>query len=240
MSEAILGEKKFSKKQAIKFGWQRTTNNLGFLIVFFIIIYSVQFFFDFFADLFVERLLFLSMIFHLGSLIVTVFCAIFSIKIGLRLYDNDKIGSYDFLAFNASTFFKFLLAYLLYLIMLSIGFILLVVPGIYLAIKYQYAQYLIIDKDMDVIEAFKESGRITQGHKWNLLAFALLLLAVFVIGVLVFIVGILVAIPVMVIAAAYVYKKLSSNISMEEAHTPPPIPTQNKSVQSDSAFQAPT
>ena len=241
MSEATLSQKKFSKEQAIKFGWGRTIDNLGFFIVYLLIIFATEFFFSFFIEIFDEAEFYsLSIIFNLGSFIVTIVSSIFAVKIGLRLYDNEKIGSYEFLAFNASTFFKFLLAYILFTIMVIVGFILLIVPGIYLALKYQFFQFLIIDRDMDVIESFKESGRITEGSKWNLFFFALLLILIVIIGVLALIVGIFVAVPVIMVAWAYVYKKLTSGVSSQIADTPPPIPTQSGIVQADSPFQAPS
>lgn len=239
MSEAILSETKFSKEQAIKFGWQRMKDNLGFFIVYLIILFLIEFFFSFFIGLFGDKIPSLSLIFNLGSFVVTIVSSIFAVKIGLKLYDNEKIGSYDFLSFSSSTFFKFLLAYILYTIMILVGFILLIVPGIYLAIKYQFFLYLIVEKNMDVIEAFKESGRITDGSKWNLFFFALLLLLIVGIGALVFLVGLFVAIPIAMVAWAYVYKKLSSDSSSDVAHAPPPIPAQSDIAKSDNSFQAP-
>ncbi len=92
---------------------------------------------------------------------------------------------------------------------------------------------------MDVIEAFKESGRITEGSKWNLFFLALIFLLIVGIGALVLLVGLFVAIPIIIVAWAYVYKKLSSEFSSEVANTPPPIPTQSDIVQTGSPFQTP-
>lgn len=262
MSETALHEKKFSKEQAIKFGWQRMKDNLGFFIVYLIILFLVEFFFSFFIDLFSDRIPSLSLLFNLGSLVVTIVSSIFAVKIGLRLYDNEKIGSLDFLAFNASMFFKFLVGYVLFVIivfigpgiwkilyeytelkhqtmLMLIGGFVLTIASIYLAIKYQFFQFLIVEKDMDVFEAFKESGKMTDGYKWNLFLFALLLLLIVGIGALVLLVGLFVAIPIVMVAWAYVYKKLSSDSSSEAAHAPPPIPTQSDVAQSDNSFQAP-
>ncbi|MEK6223814.1 MAG: hypothetical protein N2A97_02985, partial [Thermodesulfobacteriales bacterium] len=154
-----MNEKKFSKEAAIKFGWQRMKENLGFFIVYLIILFIIEAFFGFFASAFTESLPSLSLLFNLGFWVVSVVSSIFVIKIGLKLYENEQIGSYDFLSFSSSLFFKFLLGYVLYTLLVVVGFLLLIVPGIYLAIKYQYVQYLIVDKNMDVIEAFKESGK---------------------------------------------------------------------------------
>ena len=210
-----MNEKKFSKEAAIRFGWNRMKDNLGFFIVYLIIVLIIEAFFGFFASVFTDSLPSLSLIFNIGSWVVSIISSIFVIKIGLKLYENEKVGSYDFLSFSSSLFFKFLLGYVLYTLLVVIGFILLIVPGVYLAIKYQYVQYLIVDKNMDVIEAFKESGRMTNGHKWNLLLLLFLFVAIVILGGMALGIGLLVAVPIVLVAQAYVYKKLSSNTATQ-------------------------
>jgi len=228
-----MNERKFSKEQAIKFGWQRMKDNLGFFIVYLIILFAIEGFFSFFASAFSESLPSLSILFNLGSWVVSVVSSIFVIKIGLKLYENEKIGAYDFLSFSSSLFFRFLLGYVLYTLLAVVGFLLLIVPGIYLAIKYQYVQYLIVDKNMDVIEAFKESGKMTKGHKWNLLLLLLLFLMITILGVMALGIGLLIAVPIVIVAQAYVYKKLSSNTVVQANSTT----THTGSI--DNSFQAP-
>lgn len=206
-----MSEKKFSKEQAIRFGWERMKDNIGFFIVYLIILFILEGFFSVFASTFSDSLPSLSLLFNLGSWIVSIVSLIFIVKIGLKLYDHPNIGSYEFLFFSTSLFFKFLLGYVMYTLLAIIGFLLLIVPGIYLAIKYQYVQYLIVDKNMDVIEAFKESGRMTDGHKWNLFLLFLLFLAISALGFLALGIGLLVTIPIVIVAQAYVYRKLCSN-----------------------------
>ena len=229
-----MSEKRFSKEQAIRFGWQRMKDNLGFFIVYLLILFFIQGFLGFFSSMFAERIPSLSLIFSLGSWIVSLVSAIFVIKIGLKLYNNEKIVSYDFLSFSTALFFKFLLGYALYTILVVIGFFLLVVPGVYLAIKYQFVQYLIVDKNMDVIDAFKESGKMTDGYKWNLFLLVLLFLIIAALGAMALGIGLLVAIPIIIVAQAYVYKKLCLNTVAQSdilvANTGP----------SDNPFQPPT
>jgi len=223
-----VSDNKFSKGEAIRFGWDRMKDNLGFFIVYLIILFSVEFFFSAFAGLFEDSLPFLSFIFNVGYWIVIIISSLFVVKIGLRLYDQNKIGSYGFLSFSSSLFFKYLLGYLLLWLVIIIGLILLIVPGMYLAIKYQFVPYLIVDKNMDVIEAFKKSGKMTDGSKWNLFLLTILLVIIIFLGFLAFIVGIFVALPI-AMAVAYVYRKLSSN---EVVHS--------DIARSDNPFQPPT
>ena len=86
---------------------------------------------------------------------------------------------------------------------------------------------------MDVIEAFKESGKMTNGHKWNLLLLLLLFLMITILGVMALGVGLLVAAPIVMIAQAYVYKKLSLNTVVQTHNTT----THTGSI--DNSFQAP-
>ena len=73
-----MAEKKFSKEQALRFGWDRMKNNLGFFIVYLIILFIVEWFFSMFAQLFLDRLPSLSLLFYLGYFVVilgrTIFC----------------------------------------------------------------------------------------------------------------------------------------------------------------------
>jgi len=206
-----MTEKKFSKEQALKFGWERMKENIGFFIVYLIILFILEGFFSVFANTFSDSLPSLSLLFNVGSWIVSIVSSIFIVKIGLRLYDHPNIGSYEFLSFSTSLFFRFLLGYVMYTLLAVIGFLLLVIPGIYLAIKYQYVQYLIMDRNMDVIEAFKESGRMTDGHKWNLFLLFLLFIVLSALGFLALGIGLLVTIPIVIVAQAYVYRKLCLN-----------------------------
>jgi uncharacterized membrane protein len=42
--------------------------------------------------------------------------------------------------------------------MIGVGMVLLVVPGIYLAVRYQFMPYLIIDKGMQPMDALRAAG----------------------------------------------------------------------------------
>lgn len=94
-----------------------------------------------------------------------------------------------------------------------IGFILLIIPGIYLALRYQYTITLIIDKDLGIGEAMKRSSELTKGIKLPLLGFALACLGVIILGAICLGVGVFVAMPVVWLANIFVYKNLPANNS---------------------------
>jgi len=89
--------------------------------------------------------------------------------------------------------------------MVAFGLVLLIIPGIYLALKYQFYGYLIVDKGMGPIKALKESGRITDGAKKDLLIFWLVLFCS--IAVIALVLGIFIALPVGLLMA-FISKEL--------------------------------
>ncbi len=60
---------------------------------------------------------------------------------------------------------KLVLTYLLMSVLIMVGFLLLVLPGIYLAVSYQLALPLVADKGLGIWEAL-ETSRKTVTHRW--------------------------------------------------------------------------
>ncbi|HOX41234.1 MAG TPA: DUF975 family protein [bacterium] len=129
-------------------------------------------------------------------------------KILLSYYDGKKLP-FGELFKQLRYFWRVLGLTLLLGLVIGIGFILFVIPGIYLALRYQFALNFIIDKDLGIFEAMNESAKITKGVKLSLFWFMLAVLGVLILGVLVLGVGIFVAIPVVWLADVYLYKQLS-------------------------------
>jgi hypothetical protein len=96
------------------------------------------------------------------------------------------------------------------------GFLLLIVPGVILSLGLFYAPYLVVDQELDPVDALKESWRITKGHKASL--FGLLFVSGFVLlaGLLALVVGIFVAAAVVGGGVAVVYLRLSGQESTYE------------------------
>jgi uncharacterized membrane protein len=93
-------------------------------------------------------------------------------------------------------------------ICIVVGLILLIVPGIIVALMLAFSQLIVVDQGKMPIEALKESFHLTKGHLWQLFLFALAVIAANIVGAVLLVVGLLVSVPVTLIAAAYVYKKL--------------------------------
>ncbi len=101
------------------------------------------------------------------------------------------------------------LANLLTGVIVFIGFVILIIPGIYLACKLAFTPYLVVDRKMQVIEAVKESWRMTNGHAWKVFLIGLLGIPISIAGLICFGVGIIVSIMWINLALASLYHSVS-------------------------------
>jgi uncharacterized membrane protein len=82
------------------------------------------------------------------------------------------------------------LAYLLVIALVMLGFILLIIPGIIVACRLAFVGYLVMDKKLDPIQAVEESWKMTRGHGWTIFFMAFLSIFIFVGGLCVLFVGV--------------------------------------------------
>ena len=132
--------------------------------------------------------------------LVSIWCA--PTKLLLHFYDTDstKVSLGDFFRlFSVSKLFKLLGVFLLYAIIVIFGFILFIIPGIYLAVKLQFALYYMIDKNISVREAFRRSYAATTGNFWRILAVDVLAAVLM---------QLIITIPLSYLMGMYMYRKL--------------------------------
>lgn len=202
----------FSVGDALSYGWKTFKKRPGFFIVFSLIIIGLNIIPGILGNIFSNKQ------FHLGTFnfIFTILGAILSwivtlgtINFSLKIYDNKPI-SYSSIFEKWRLAFFYFLASLLYGLIVFVGFILLIVPGIIWGIKFQYFPYAMVDRGTGVIESLKLSSKITNNNKWKLFLFNLVQGLIMLLGFLLLGIGILIAMPVTVMAEAYIYRKLSA------------------------------
>ncbi len=97
---------------------------------------------------------------------------------------------------------------ILFYLTVGLGFILLIIPGIYLLVAYAFALPLIVEKNMGPWEALNTSRKAVT-HKWfNMAGFYLLALLVGVVGFLALLVGLLWAAPLIWLATSVAYRDI--------------------------------
>jgi uncharacterized membrane protein len=143
------------------------------------------------------------------------------IALSIRAARGEKVELQQFLP-KITTAITFLVTSVLLGIMVSVGFLLLVFPGLYLTTKYGFVPFLIIDQNMSRREAFRLSSEMTKGIKIQLLGFYLLMGIIDVLGMLLpYGLGLLITMPLTTIAHAHIY-----HTQLVKVRPPaPPAPT---------------
>ena len=101
----------------------------------------------------------------------------------------------------------FLTTLLMYLL-IFVGLLLLVLPGIYLMVAFSLAIPLVVEKDMSPWEALQTSRKAIT-HRWfSFTGLLLLLFLVMIAGVLALFIGLVWALPVVGLAYAIVYRNI--------------------------------
>jgi len=106
-------------------------------------------------------------------------------------------------------FAPLMLAWLVANLLMFLGFLCLILPGIYLLIAWKFTLPLIADKRLEFWPAMELSRRIVTRHWWKFLAFGLLAFLLNLAGFLVFCgLGLFFTVPISMAAAAYAYEDI--------------------------------
>ena len=98
------------------------------------------------------------------------------------------------------------LAGLVSALLICIGLLLCVLPGIYLAVAYTFALPLVIDKKYDFWKAMEVSRQVANKQWWTLFGLLIVVFLINVIGILACVVGLIVTAPISIAATMYAYE----------------------------------
>lgn len=196
-SKSVLGVEKVIRK-----GWKTTKANLGFLIGLIVVISAINITLSAVVEM-VENEVFI-VFWNVVSIVVSLWLSLGAIRILLDLVYN-KQPRFKTLFSQGQHLLNFLVAAIVYNLIILGGLILLIVPGIIWAIKFQFFSYFIVDEGMGVMDSLRASAQITSGDKWNLFLLGVSIFVINFIGMLLLLVGLLVTYPLTMLALAYAY-----------------------------------
>lgn len=119
--------------------------------------------------------------------------------------DSTSLGD----AWEPQFILPFLGASIFYSLMVGLGLVFLIVPGVILAVVFAFWPYPVAE-GAGPIDALSYARLITKGHRWRIFLFFLALVLVNILGFMALVVGLLVSIPVTALAAAHAYRALAS------------------------------
>ncbi len=214
---------KFSIKEALCFGWEKTKEYFLFWL-------AINLFLSLFVMIGNFLLLKLAgaygfeTIFRLILGILMMILELGFLRITLDFVEQER-SSFLRLFSQYPLFLKYFLASILKTVIVIMGLILLIIPGVILEIGLTFYSYLIVDLGLGPILALKKSWAITKGAKLKLFGFFILMGIINLFGALLLLVGLLVTVPVTSLALAYVYRKLlSAQAGAKDLHPEPALP----------------
>ena len=220
MIGGIVDKKDFSIDEALKFGWNTMKTNFWFFFGILIVAWIVVYVPSLIGNILRDKSFFLYLFFMLVSWAVQIIIGIGLVRIYLKFCDGAKPEFNDLFKFQGF-FWRYLGGSLLVALIVAVGILLFVIPGIVWAIMFQFFGFLIIDRNLSVMDSVRQSANLTKTVRWKLLGFGLLLMLINYLGVLVLIVGLFATIPTTMLAHAWVYRKLLGQTESGEALTSP-------------------
>jgi uncharacterized membrane protein len=148
-------------------------------------------------------------------MMVQVFLSLGFTKIILLLVQDKYVEVADMFN-NFRLFLSYFVASFLYGIGILAGLFLLVIPGIFVAIRFQFYPYFIIEESESSFVALQKSYYLSQNLTLELLLFGIAVVILNLVGVLLIGIGIIFTYPLTTLATAVVYKSL-----IEESETIP-------------------
>ncbi len=121
---------------------------------------------------------------------------------GERAEFGDAFGGFSL------AFLHLFLAWLVSVILVTIGLAFCILPGIYLVVAWVFAVPLVIDKRFEFWEAMELSRKVVTRHWWLVLGLLLVNLLVLLLGVAACVVGAFIAHPIAYGAIAYAYEDI--------------------------------
>lgn len=199
----------FTYKELLRGGWNKTKENFSFLLIA-MAIYAVVAIITFSIP-------------FIGQ-IASMLLGIAALTVMLTIAHNRKPGYGDMTrsVTNFMLVLNYFLASLAYGLIVMLGFIALIIPGIYLAARFQFYVYAIVEHgNMGPIDALKKSWHMTRGIFWKLFGFSLVSMLIIVVSIIPFGLGLLFSIPTIGIAYALLYKHLAEHAYGHVEHHPP-------------------
>ena len=153
---------------------------------------------------------------HVAFLIFAAGVEVGFLQICLALCDGGKPTYAD--AFTQLTLGpKFLAGQMLYLLMIVIGLLLLVVPGIYLGVRYALFGFCLATGETNLMRSFQRSAILSTGSKTYLLWILVFLLVLNVLGASLLGIGLFITVPLSVLMMTTIYRQLNTRSRVESS-----------------------
>jgi len=138
----------------------------------------------------------------------------------LKAVRGERIEVRDIFVVFQRNYWNVVIANIVVGIIVALGFVMLIVPGIIFACRLAFVPYLVVDREMDVMEALRVSWDMTRGYGWQIFFMGLLAIPVVILGLICIIVGVFVSVMWISAAFAAMYHAVETQDGVPEYQYP--------------------
>nr|MBD3621175.1 hypothetical protein [Sunxiuqinia sp.] len=89
-----------------------------------------------------------------------------------------------------NNYLNVILANLLKSALVVMGFLFFIIPGIIIFCRLAFVSYLVMDKNLDPLQAIEQSWKLTRGIGWTIFGMTILSVFIFIVGLMLLIIGV--------------------------------------------------
>jgi hypothetical protein len=119
----------------------------------------------------------------------------------LKAVRGERIEIRDMFIVFQKNYWNAVIAKIVVGVIVGLGIVMLIVPGIIFACRLAFVPYLVVDREMDVMDALRVSWDMTRGHGWQIFLMGFLAIFIVIAGLVLLFVGVFIS--MMWISAAF-------------------------------------
>jgi len=114
--------------------------------------------------------------------------------VNLKAVRGERVEIRDMFAVFQKNYWNAVIANVVVVVIVMMGMVMLIVPGIIFACRLAFVPYLVVDREMDVMEALRVSWNMTRGYGGQIFLMGVIAFFVAIGGLILFFVGIFISI----------------------------------------------
>lgn len=195
----------FSIKESILYGWNKVKEHMELLLFATLSILATGGLIGGISEY--KQSINISIFWIIGAIFLVIIRIGYN-KILLRIHDGENPKFTDIFK-EYKTFWKYFAVSILFQLIVLLGLIFFIIPGIILLVRLSFSLLIVIDTKIGPITAMKESRAITKDSFLKLFFFWIIIVFINFIGLMIFGIGLLITIPMTTLAVIHVYRTLS-------------------------------
>lgn len=134
-------------------------------------------------------------------------------KMSLNAYNGQKADTSAY-KMPLATYVKFIAACIAYCILVWVGLICCIIPGIIIGVRLMFTPFILLDEpETELTEAFKKSWVMTSGNFWSLFGLLIVALLINVVGFVCCCIGVIFTAVMAVFMMVIAYYQLKDNVN---------------------------